>query len=202
VLSLARRIPEAPRGAIDKQRTSIRRRYKKNLNTRRKVLPGQQEFVTDMVLVLKLVNYSNTQIGNIVGISRNQVSQELEKPEVAERLMKLQKNIAGAAYDLLQTYLIEAVQTLVDIMRTEKDNMIVLKAAAEILDRAGMPKASRTESTQNRTVTEEMKLTADEEMMAAFRQLAPEVQEEAAQMIEGLQTFLEEHKEKPSEESA
>jgi hypothetical protein len=146
-----------------------------------------------MVLVLKLVNYSNTQIGQIVGISRNQVAAMLAEPSVAERLEELQKNLAGAAYDLLQTYLIEAVQTLVDVMRTETDNMIVLKAAAEILDRAGMPKASRTESKVDKTNTQETKLTADEEMMAAFRELPPEKQEEAAQMIEGIQDFLESH---------
>lgn len=198
---MARRIPEIARAPIDKERTRIRRRYKRNLNTRRKILPGQHEFVIDMVLVFKLVNYSNIQIGKMVGISKNQVAEILNDPSVAERLQKLQHNIAGAAYDLLQTFLIEAVQTLVDVMRTETDNMIVLKAAAEILDRAGMPKASRTESTQQRNVTNETKLTADEEMMSAFRGLSPEVQEEAAQMIEGLQTFLEENQkpdEKPS----
>ena len=199
---MPRRIPDAPRGAIDKQRTQIRRRYKKNLSTKRKILPGQNEFVIDMVLVFKLVNYSNVQIAKIVGVSRGQVAEILNDPQVAERLAKLQKNLAGAAFDLLQTYLIEAVQTLVDIMRTEKDNQIVLKAAAEILDRAGMPKASRSESKVDKTLTQETKLTADEEMMAAFRDLSPELQEEAAQMVEGIQTFLAEHKGKSDEESS
>jgi hypothetical protein len=198
---MARRIPDAPRGAIDKQRTQIRRRYKRNVNTRRRIIPGQNDFVVDMVLVFKLVNYSNVQIAKIVGVSRGQVAEILNDPSVAERLLKLQHNLSGAAYDLLQTYLIEAVQTLVDIMRTEKDNMIVLKAAAEILDRAGMPKASRTESKQERTNVNETKLTADEEMMTAFRELSPEIQEEAAQMIEGLQNFLEDNREKPDAKS-
>ena len=199
---MARRIPDAPRGAIDKERTQIRRRYKKNITTKRKILPGQNEFVTDMVIMLKLVNYSNVQVAKIVGVSRGQVAEILADEKVAERFAKLQKNLSGAAFDLLQTYLIEAVQTLVDVMRTADDNMVVLKAASEILDRAGIPKASRTESKVDKTTTQETKLTADEEMMSAFRELSPELQEEAAQMVEGLQTFLAEHKGSPDEESS
>src|SRR5262245_14348973 len=118
---------------------------------RRKILPGQKELVTDTVLILKLVNYSNVQIGKIVGISSDQVGDILNDEKTAERFLKLKKTLSQAAYELIQTYLIEAVQVVADVMRTSEDDAIVLKAAGELFDRGGLPKASRSEQDVHRT---------------------------------------------------
>jgi hypothetical protein len=192
--------PTDATGVAKQQRQSIRRRYKQNMRLRRKIRPGQKELVTDTVLILKLVNYSNVQIGKIVGISNNQVGEILNDPKTAERFMKLKQTLSQAAYELLQTYLIEAVQVVVDIMRTETDNMVVLKAAAEIFDRAGLPKASRQESSAHR-IDEKRTTLTDDGFIETLRELSPEKQEQAAQMIEQLQEFVNNNYAKKSGDS-
>ena len=185
------RNPEDASGVAKVERQQIRRRYKKSITRRRKIRPGQRELVVDTVLILKLVNYSNIQIGKIVGISNSQVGEILNEPNTAERFVKLKQTISQAAYELLQTYLVEAVQTVVDVMRTSDDDAIVLKAAAEVFDRSGLPKQSRSDSTVHKTEEKRTTLT-DDGFLDAMRTLPPEKQEQAAQMIEQVQEFVNE----------
>lgn len=165
----------------------VRRKYKTNLKSRRKFLPGEEEYVADTVIVLKLAGYTGSQIGRVVGISRGQVRMILDKPDVAEKLIKLRSALPAAALDLLQGYMIEAVQALVDVMRRSEDDKIMLQAAGEILDRAGLPKASRQE---RHSVNEERTIITDDGIVEKLRQAPPEVQEEAAQIIERLELLL------------
>jgi hypothetical protein len=181
---------ENKNSAIERDRRQIRRRYNKDLNKKRKILPGQNEFVLDQVIILKLVNYSNSQIAKFVGISRGQIKEILAQPDVAERLVALRAALTDGTLNLIQTFMIEAVMSIVHVMRLSEDDAVILKAAADLLDRGGVPKSSRSESqghvvNENRTV-----FTADEEMMQRLQSLPPEKQEEAAQMIENLEAFL------------
>jgi hypothetical protein len=186
---LARKqIPQA-QTAIEKDRRRIRRRYKVNLTTRKRYAPGEENFVADLVVVLTLAGFSRTQIARTVGISKGQTKELLEAPDVAERIVALRDRLPQAALDLIHTYMIEAVQAIADVMRTSQRDEMILKAAAEILDRGGAAKASRTE--QDIHKVEESRTTfSSEGMVEAIRQLPPEKQEEAAQMIENVENFL------------
>jgi transcriptional regulator with XRE-family HTH domain len=183
-----RTTPDAKTSVLDRQRYAIRRRYKKNLDSQVKIMPGQMDFIRDMVMVLKLVNYSQRQIASIVGISRDQVSEILNDTRVSERLVHLQANVSKAALDLLESYLVEAVMVVVEIMRSSNDDAVRLRAAGEVFDRAGLPKSSR----QERKHEEKLTFT-DDGIVAAIRILPPEAQEQAAQMIEEFEKFLGEH---------
>ena len=48
-------------------RVRVRRKYKVDVNKRRKLLPGEIEHVEDMAIVLALAGYSRTQTGQMIG---------------------------------------------------------------------------------------------------------------------------------------
>ena len=190
-------IPEERAQATQRATGRIRRRYKVQLNQRTKIRPGEKERISQIVIVLKLARYSHTQIGQIVGLSRGQVKELLEDPKVSEKLADLQRALPEAALDLLHGYTIEAVQTIAAIMRESEDDKITLQAAAEILDRAGVAKVSRTDSKVHRT-TESKTTFSDDALVDRIRELPMEKQEEAAQMIEGIEAFLNTNEAKDS----
>jgi hypothetical protein len=165
----------------------VRRKYKIDTSRRRKLLPAEVPYVESMVALLKVAGYSQIQISKVVGISRLQVRDMLLQPGVIETIVMLREGLPAAALELMQGYMVEAVQTIVDVMRTSEDESLVLKAAAEILDRGGAPKASR----QDRHNLNEARTTfADDGIVDRLRQASPEVQEEAAQLIEKLEFML------------
>lgn len=184
------RTPEERADANKKSVKRIRRKYKVTLNKKKVYTPGEREHLTDMVIVLKLGGYSNTQIGSTVGISRGQVKELLEEPKTAERLLTLRTNLPGAALDLLHGYSIEAVQAIADVMRATEDDALILKAAAEILDRVGIAKVSKSERDIHNTNENRLTVGAEEGLLESLRQLPPDRQEEAAQMIEQIEKFV------------
>jgi hypothetical protein len=185
-----RRSPNERASKGKKEITRVRRKYKTNLTKMKKFIPGEEDHVVNMILVLKLGGYPNTQVGQIVGLGRNQVAEILKQPKVAEELIALRAALPQAALDLLEGYSIEAVVTIADIMRTGNDDKIVLAAATEILDRVGIGKVSKRESTN---VNEERTTFVDDGIVERLREASPEVQEKAAQLIEGLEELLSDH---------
>lgn len=165
----------------------VRRAYKQNVLKSRKILPGEQDHVINMVLVMKLAGYTQTQMARVIGISRNQVKAMLDAPEVNEKLVLLRSALPSAALDLLEGYMIEAVQVIVDIMRTSPDDKISLQAALEVLDRTGLPKASKSE---RHNINEEQITVTDDGLVDRLREASPEVQEEAAVLVERLEALL------------
>ena len=166
---------------------SVRRRNSKVVNIRRKLLPGEKKHVEEQIAVLRIAGYNNTQISKVTGVSRGQVKEILEDPGVNELVNELRLTLTKAAANLLEHSLVEAVQALVNILRSSKDEQNIIKAAGEILDRGGLPKLSRQES---RREIETKTTFSDDGIVDAIRMLPPEQQEEAAQMIEGLQKML------------
>jgi hypothetical protein len=187
---VARRSIPAAQEKIEKDRRRIRRRYKVDLKKRKKYVLGEEEFIADMVVVLTLAGFSRTQISRTVGISKGQCKQLLEASDVAEKIIRLRNSLPQAALDLLHSYLIEAVQAVVDVMRTSKRDEMILKAAGEIMDRGGIGKTSRTEA-ESKVTNENRTTFSSDGLVDAIRQLPPEKQEEAAQMIENVEKFLE-----------
>jgi len=177
--------------AADKKKeiTDIRRRYKVDVRKKKRLLPGEMDHVQTMVIVLQLAGYNRTQMAKIIGISRNQVAEMLNQVDTAEKLIALRARLPQAALELLQGYMIEAVQAIVEIMRLSTDDKYVLQAAGEILDRAGLPKASRQERSN---VNEERITFTDDGIVERLRETSPEIQEQAAQMIEQLEGLLAE----------
>lgn len=188
---MARQSTPAKRASEGRKTVSrVRRKYKADLNRRRRLSPGEEPAIAFTCVVLKLAGYSNIQIGQVVGISKGQVKVFLETPEAVELLIELRAKIPAAALELLHGYMIEAVQAVVDVMRKSPDDKMVLAAASEILDRGGMPKTSRQEKKSDQTQT--LNVT-DDGLLDRLREAPPEVQEHAAQIVEDLEKMLSEH---------
>lgn len=141
----------------------------------------------DMVVVLHLAHYSQIQIAKIIGISRDQVREFLNDEAVGEMIVILRERLPAAAMELLQGYMIEAVQAIVDVMRVSPDDKVVVQAATEILDRGGLAKLTKQERYQ---VIDERTTITDDGMVDRLREASPEVQEKAAQIIEELEGLL------------
>lgn len=187
---MANKTPEERSELLQKTERKARRTYRKA--TKRRAMDAEQiQFAKDIIVPLKVVGgYSNLQIGLIVGISKGQVAELLKDENLQRRIVKLKADLPKAALDLMQVYLIEAVQAVVHVMRTSKDNTEVLKAAAEIFDRAGMPKFTKSEQTSKLDVTE----PDEHDVFQKLREASPEVQAKAAELRDffedGLRTLL------------
>jgi hypothetical protein len=187
---------------LDSAERKARKTYK--ATTKRKNMSSDEiEMAKDVIVPLKVVGgYSNRQIGLIVGISKNQVGDLLRDENLQERIAKLKVALPQAALDLMQVYLIEAVQGVVHVLRTSNDNMEILKAASEIFDRAGLPKASRQETTFEPPEAP----SAEDNLWNELRSADPEIQEKAAQLRDffedGLRTLLTDGKKVETDGSA
>jgi len=185
----ARRSPEDRAAAIENDRQRVRRRYKKNLTIKRRIRPGEESHIINQLVILKIAGYTNMQMGRVIGISRGQVAAYFDRPEINELLIETRANLAEGAAFLLKSYSIEAVQAIADVMRSSSDDKMIVTAAAEILDRSGLPKASRSESKIHKT-SEELTTITDDGIVDRLREASPEIQEEAAQIVERLEELL------------
>jgi len=169
----------------------VKKRYKVNVKRKRKFdIEGEQDLVSDMVVILKLANYTNTQIAMICGISRGQVKIFLEDGNVRKKYLALKEKLPQAALDLGRQYLIEAVQAVAHVMRTSTDDAIVLKAAGELFDRFGIPKSSKIETTPDPSEGDGDPMS-DPSLMVKLRKASPEVQQGVADLHEMFMSGVE-----------
>lgn len=190
---MARPNPQNRSASTRKTNSRITRRYRpaEKLNIRRKIRLGESEHVLNMCVILCIAGFNNTQIGKVVNISRGQVKELLESPEGQELYQGLLVAIPEAAKTLLESLAIEAVQSIADVMRSSSDEKYILQAAGEILDRTGLPKATKSEKKVHNT-NEELTRITDDGLVDRLREAPPDVQEKAASMIEDLEQMLSE----------
>lgn len=186
--------PDTRASDAKKRVENVRRKYKVNTKSKKKLLDVEIPHVKTMVGILKVAGYSRVQIAKVIGISRGQVAEFLETEDVQKLIVDLREGLPAAAMSLMQGYMIEAVQAVVDVMRTSEDGAVVLKAAAEVLDRGGMPKQSRQERITDNTEREVVEFGG--EFVEMLRQASPEVQEQVASMFEGIENLLKQEAEK------
>lgn len=178
--------PEERSAFIEKQQSKAKRGYKKNLKKRTTVSEEELVIIKDSIVTLKLVGYSNSQIAAIVGLSKGQTREIVNDHNFQSRLQAISKKLPEAAFRLGQAYLVESVQNIMHVQRTETDNTLVLKAAAEMLDRFGIPKLTRAEIKSNPTPPTDTEIPTT--VMDKLRNASPETQESIASLHE---SFLE-----------
>lgn len=186
--------PEERSEILDRANAKAKRGYKGDLKKRTKVSPAELEVMTDMLISLKLVGFSNSQCGAIVGLSRGQVKEITTDEKFQKRLMTLKTKLPEAAINLGRAYLVEAVQWVVHVGRTEKDNALVLKAAETLFDRFGIPKTSRNESKVENSGEPAVGTEIPKGVMDKLRTASPEVQAAIADLndsfLEGVERIL------------
>ena len=188
--------PEERAEVIEKAQKAAKKGYRLNTKRPRKGVTDDEIIVIkDMLVSLKLVGYTNSQCGAIVGLSRGQVKEIVNDPNFKSRLEAIKNKLPEAAINLGRAYLVEAVQSVVHVLRTESDNALVLKAAAELFDRFGIAKVSRSEiKTDPTPPAGEGEIS--ESFMDKLRTAPPEVQEKVAALhesfTEGVERILNE----------
>jgi hypothetical protein len=167
-----------------------RKGYKLNTKKPRSASDDELVVIRDMLISLKLVGYTNKQCGAIVGLSKGQVGEITGDENFKRRLTSLRDKLPEAAVNLGRAYLVEAVQAVIHILRTETDSALVLKAAAEIFDRFGIPKVSKIEAPPDKPPEDEI----PKETLDKLRLAPPEVQEQVAALqesfVEGVERIL------------
>lgn len=179
--------PTRRAAAVKKDIDRVQRKFRKNTSKRARLLPAEVPHVEQMVVVLKLANYSRVDMAKIIGISRDQVREILEKPQINEEIAILRKKIPAAALELLEGYMIEAVVVLAEEMRSATESRWRIAAAESVLDRGGVIKVSKQERIER---TEETINVDTGGILEKLREAPPEIQEKAAQAIEELESLL------------
>lgn len=180
--------PQDRSEVIEKANAKARKGYKVNTKKRVNVTPNEKVVITDMLVSLKVVGYTNSQCSATVGISKGQVKEIVSTPAFQKRLLAIQERLPEAAITLGRAYLIEAVQAVLHVLRTEEDNSLVLKAAAEMFDRFGIPKVSRSETKVDPAPTNP---EIGNDTMAKLRSAPPEMQEQVAALHESFMEGVE-----------
>jgi hypothetical protein len=194
----SRKTPEERSEIIEKAQSKAKKGYRLNTRTKRQgVNDDEMVIIKDMLVSLKLVGYTNRQCGAIVGLSGGQVKEICSDPNFKSRLDSLKAKLPEAALNLGRAYLIEGIQAVVHVLRTEKDNALVLKAAAELFDRFGLPKLSKAEiKTEPEGKTDGEVL--DQSFFEKLKSASPEVQEKVAALhesfVEGVDRIIQEGK--------
>jgi hypothetical protein len=189
--------PEERSDVLLKAQKNAKKNYRLNTSKKRKgVTDDEIVVIKDMLVSLKVVGFTNSQCGAIVGLSRGQVKEICADPNFKSRLASVKNKLPEAALNLGRAYLIESVQAVVHVLRTEQDNALVLKAAAELFDRFGLPKLSKAE-----VRTDPAPATGDEmpeTFLAKLKAAPPDVQEKVAALhesfTEGVERILTEGK--------
>ena len=161
--------------------------YRLNTRVRRAATDDELVVIKDMLVSLKLVGFTNQQCGAIVGLSRGQVRDITQDENFRKRLESLRTKLPEAAINLGRAYLVESVQAVVHVLRTETDNALVLKAAAELFDRFGIPKVSKVEQPAPKEEEGEI----NKSTMEKLREAPPEVQEQIAALHESFTEGVE-----------
>ncbi|HWV46825.1 MAG TPA: hypothetical protein VN039_12545 [Nitrospira sp.] len=183
---------------LEKAHSKAKKGYRINTKRDRKdVGDDEMAVIKDMLVSLRLVGYTPSQCAAVVGLSKRQVKEIVNDPNFKSRLESLKTKLPEAAVNLGRAYLVEAVQAVVHILRTETDNALILKAAAEIFDRFGIPKVSRAEVKSDPT-PEQSGSEINETFMDRLRTAPPEIQEKVAALhesfTEGVERILSEGK--------
>lgn len=184
--------PEDRSNALEIERARMRRGFKKvTKKAGKQRSAGEKDFKMQMGVILDIAGFTAYQISLSLGESKSTISRWKAEPAWAKLYEKSSKVITGSALTLLQTYTIEAVQTLAVIMRTSRDDKLVLDAVKEILDRGGMPKSTRQEVTAPIDPDVEKEAANERSLMNKFRQLPPEAQQQAADLYSAMEEGLE-----------
>jgi predicted transcriptional regulator len=93
-----------------------------------------------MVVTLYVAGYSNKEIADELGYTTQRVVQILKDPRAEKKTQKALSKLADNTTDVIERFRLysnEALTTHVDIMRDSPKDDLRLKAAQNILDRAG-----------------------------------------------------------------
>lgn len=177
---------------IHSHQTALRKKLTREIKTKKatKRQPGEENYKKNMAIFLKIgiPGISHTDIAARLGETKSTVRKWFyEDPYVIDQYQFIQNNLKDSALELLEFYAIEAIETLVLLMRFGSEKLMK-ESAVELLDRIGIAKISKSEV--DTTSHRKHEWEDQSEMLEKIRQLPPEKQEEAIAGLEKLQQLL------------
>lgn len=190
--SEAKMLIEAERLAIlhDAQ-SKMRRRLAKETKVKKKSnQPGEilLKKHTSVLLKIGVPGISYGDIADRLGETRSTVKEWFRSdPEVKDFYEWATAHLKDSALELMQTYGLEAVETLVLLMRYGSEKYM-FEASKEILDRIGVIRAERRENLNENV--ESHKWADRDALVAEIRELNPEQQEAALEALGKFEELL------------
>lgn len=174
------------------EQVKLRRRLNKEVKVKKKNphLPGEEMLKKNTAVLLKIgvPNISYNEIADRIGETRKTVKDWFKTDvDVKDFYDWALNNLKEGSLELMKTYSLEAVETLVVLMRFGSEKYM-FEAAREILDRVGVPKVNRTEI--ERTDTTDHRWGDKDQLVAQIRALPIERQEEAIEAMEKFEELL------------
>jgi predicted transcriptional regulator len=157
------------------------------------VLPGPEELLKQMAVVLTVAGYDQRRIAQQLGVSQPTISRWLRQPQADQYQRFLTHQLVDGAVLLLRRYAIEAVETLVQVMRTADSHKTRLDAAKAILDRIGLNTAIELIEQRDPAETAAERAEEDDPLLAHFRAAPLDVQEQVASLYDQIDKLLGEY---------
>ncbi len=175
---------------IHTKQQELSKALRKPVQAKKRRMPGELAHQKNLAVFLKIANprMSFLDIGNQIGETKNAVKKWFrEDADVREQFEYVSSHLKSSSIELLESFSMEAVMTLVTVMRYAEPKLMK-EAATEILDRIGVAKLSKSEVESRSVKSHEW--SDHDEMVKEIRQLPPEHQEQYVELMEGIQQLL------------
>lgn len=146
-------------------------------------------YAKSYAVILRAARYSFAYISDNLGIANAVIKKWFDEPDVKKQLAKIQKDMADGAVVLLQSYAVEGVEMLMEIARRTSDHKVAIQAITEVLDRGGVTKVNKSESTTTQKKVHEHDLSED--FFERLEGLPIETQSRIAEMAEEMNSLIE-----------
>jgi hypothetical protein len=185
---------------LEQARNEIKREYKRGPRSEgRKVTNPdtwsevERAVARESACFFKAAGFSHNYIGDALNLTRGQIGHWFEEPAMQERYRAISADMKNGAIKLLKSYAIEIVESLMTIARTTDDEKLAASVLQDLADRIGLTKVSRTESATTATQKSEVEITDPAGLVEKLKDAPPEVQQQAAQHMEGMMALMAEH---------
>jgi transcriptional regulator with XRE-family HTH domain len=187
-------------GTLAQQRETLKRRGHKKVKTvtSHEALPDfERRLKQQMLAHLKAGGFSTTYCADALGVSKATIDRWLADEDLALRkdIEEISANYIAAGVTLMQGYLIEIVESLMDVFRTTEDEQLAVKIGLEILDRLGVSKVNKSESVTAATLRQQSEVDIVDKtgILETVRNAPPNVQARMAEHAESLLAMAQEH---------
>ena len=187
-------------GTLAQQRDALRSRGHRKVKAvvANDSLPDfERQLKQQMLCYLKAGGFSNAYCAEAFDVSRATIDRWLADEELNLRaqIAEISANYIAAGVTMMQSYLIEIVEGLMDVFRTTEDENVAVKIGFEMLDRLGVSKVNKSESAVAATLKQQSEVDIVDKtgLLELVKKAPPNVQQAMAQRSEELLALAQEH---------
>lgn len=191
-------------GTIEQQRETIRRRSRgkarvSEVKSDVKLDDFERTLKQQMLCYLKAGGFSNTYCKDALGVARSTIGAWLDDESLGlrEKIAKHHAEMIAAGVTMMQSYLVEIVEGLMQIFRESEDEKLAKEIGFEMLDRLGVTKVNKSESVTANTIkqTHEVDIVDKTGLVGMAKNAPPHVQAAMAERAAELLALASEHAE-------